>query len=67
MPVLLGLVFGLRHGVRGIQEESYNLLEYFFPHVHGAMDAIARFDPIHFADGDFPRHGGSAIAKLDLQ
>ncbi len=67
MPVLLGVVLGLRHSVRAIQEKGYNLLEYFFPDVHRAVDAIARLDPIHFADGDLPRHGFPAVAKLDLQ
>ena len=66
-PLLLRVVIRLGHGVRAIQEENYNLLEYFLPDVHGTVHAIARLDPIRFAHGDRPGLRVAAIAKLDIQ
>jgi len=51
---LLSVLFRLRFGVGAVEKESYNLLEHFPADIHGAVDAIARLYPIHFADGDRP-------------
>jgi hypothetical protein len=61
--LLLGL--GLR--VRTIEEESYNLLEDFFPDVHRAVNAIGWLGPIDFAYSDLPREGFSPVAEFDVQ
>src|SRR2546422_7165336 len=66
-PMLLGVVLRLRHRVRAIKEKSYNLLEYFFPDTHRAVDAIAWLHPIHFAHSDLPWLSFSAIAELDVE
>ena len=50
-----------------IKEKSHNILKYSFAYVHCAVNAIARFGPIDFADRDFPRLSFAAIAELDLQ
>src|SRR5208283_4779524 len=59
--------FLLRFCVRTIKEEGHDLLEYFLPDVHGAVNAIGRLDPIHFTDSDLPWHSFSAIAELDVE
>jgi hypothetical protein len=58
-------------GVGAVQEESHDFLEDFLADVDGAVDAIARFGPIHLTDGNVPgqgRCGGvfSSIAELDF-
>jgi hypothetical protein len=50
-----------------IKEKSHNLLKYLCAYVHCAVNAIARFGPIDFADRDFPRLRLAAIAELDIQ
>ena len=54
-------------GVGMIKEESYDLLENFLPDVHGTVDAIRWFHPIHFSNRHLPLLSLSAIAELDPQ
>jgi hypothetical protein len=61
------MFFRLRLGVWAIEEERYNFLEYFLANVHGAMDAIAWLDPIHFAHRNLPWQSFAAIAELDME
>ena len=60
-----GIDLRLRNRVRAIEEESHDLLKYFFPNVHRAVDALARLAPIYFAGSDFARLSLSAVAELD--
>jgi hypothetical protein len=65
-PALLTVVFQLGFRVMTIQEESYDLLKDLLTNVHGAGNAVARFYPIHFPDGNLPPLSFSAITKLDI-
>lgn len=60
-------VFGLGDGVGAIEEEGDDLLERKLADVDGAMDAVARLDPIHFADRDVPRDCFTAVAEFNVE
>jgi len=57
----------LRLGVRTIKKERYDLFEYFLADIDRAVDAIARFHPIYFANRNLPRQSFSAITELDIE
>lgn len=67
LPGLLRVVLGLRDGVGTIEEKSDDLFEGLLADVHGAVDAIGRLDPIHFADRNVPGLRFPAIAELDAE
>jgi hypothetical protein len=50
-----------------VQKKSDYLLKSFIACVHCAVNAIAWFGPIDFADRDFARLTLGAIAELDIQ
>lgn len=60
-------VFGLGDGVGAIEEEGDDFLEGDFADIDGAVDAVARLDPIHYAGHYFPREGFAAVAKFDVK
>jgi hypothetical protein len=62
-----GVILRLRLRLRTIKEKSYNFFEDFLADVHGAVNAIGRFHPIHFANSDVPWLSCSAIAELDRE
>lgn len=66
-PLLIRVFLWLRDRLGVIKEESYNLLEYFFPNIYGAVDAIAGFRPIYFADSNLPRLSFSGVAELYVE
>jgi len=67
IAALLGVVLRLCHRIRTIKEESYDLFEDFLADIHGAVNAIGRFHPIHSANSNFPRLSLSAVAELDVE
>ena len=67
LPRLLQVRFGLRVGVRTVEKKSYNFFEHFLPRVDGAVDAVARLRPVHFARRYLPRQGFLTLAELDAQ
>jgi hypothetical protein len=64
---LYDVIFGLRNGVRAIEEKGYNLFEHFLPSIHSAMDAIARVRPIHFSWSNLTLESFALIAEFDIQ
>ena len=64
---LLRGVFGLGDSVGAIEEKGDDFLEREFADVHGAVDAIAGFDPEDFPGGDVPRDGFGAVAEFDVE
>jgi hypothetical protein len=50
-----------------VQKKRDDFFEYFFADVDGAVDAVGRLGPIHFAYGDGPRQSVAAVAKLDVK
>ncbi len=60
------MFFGLRFRIRAIKKEGYNFLEHFFPDIHRAVHAIARFHPIYFANRDLPWDRFAAVAEFDV-
>jgi hypothetical protein len=65
--MLMRTLFRLRFRVSAIEEKGYDLFEWFFADVNGAMDPIGRLNPIHFTRGDLPGMRFAPIAKLYLQ
>ena len=64
---LLRAVLRLRDGIRVIQKKSCYLFKNLFPDIYRAVDAIARLQPIHFADSHLPWQSFAPVAKLDVQ
>jgi len=49
VKLTISALLRLRHRVGTIQKKGYYLLEYFLPHIHRTVDAVAWLRPIHFA------------------
>ena len=65
--LLLGVVLWLRLSVRAVKEKRHDLLEWLFADVDGAVDALARLHPIHFANRHLPRLSFATVAEFDIQ